>query len=354
MDPVILTAGTEYVIVWHAFAIDQAWHMRMHYDNGDASYPRGIRLLSSDGGTTWTPHPDDDYIFCEFGNPPLPAPEPPPPVKNFAVLDYQALHLDNAIIFSIPTPVPCHLSCYYTDKTPLKHHRTRILRGVALPWGTYFCLVAWKAVEQLEPGDSLYHTFPVPDWSFSQVKWFTFRGEVDFIDSPSVGPIFKHIHPGQDLIANPSFEIFTSPPDPPDDWLGGGPPGQPAVFNPWPADRTDGRQSCRATVTRLYSLQDLWQFLTPTHLSNLQLTFRVSYKGALEWFNILRIRAWGDTTRLVLARPTLDYQWEDLTATITMPANLYKLELLCRIDNQGQPVPWHALWDYCRVYLSNE
>ncbi|GAG83791.1 unnamed protein product, partial [marine sediment metagenome] len=48
----------------------------------------------------------------------------------------------------------------------------------------------------MEAGDTLYHTFIIPEWEYCQTKWFTFRGEVDDILSPSVGPIFEHHHSG--------------------------------------------------------------------------------------------------------------------------------------------------------------
>ncbi|GAJ12147.1 unnamed protein product, partial [marine sediment metagenome] len=156
----------------------------------------GLRISTDDSGETWTVHYNDDHLFAEFGTPPLPKPEPPPPIDNFAVLDMDYIHLAIGLIILLPTATPCHLTCYYTDKKPLKHHTERIIRGLTVPWGVYFCFVGWKAVEQNEPGDTLYHTFTFPDWEFCQTKWFTFRGEVDNILSPSVGPIFEHHHPG--------------------------------------------------------------------------------------------------------------------------------------------------------------
>ncbi len=115
-------------------------------------------------------------------------------MNNFAVLTIAYSHTATSIIITITTNNPCHLTCYYTDKKPLKHHTTRIVRGLEVPWGVYFCFVAWKAVEQNEPGDTLYHTFTIPEWSYCQTKWFTFRGTVDEVLSPSVGPIFMHHH----------------------------------------------------------------------------------------------------------------------------------------------------------------
>lgn len=111
-------------------------------------------------------------------------------------MDIVYFHAPTFIIISILSNTPCHLTCYYTDKKPLKHHTTRIVRGLEVPWGVYFCFVGWKAVEQSEVGDTLTHTFVIPDWSFCQTKWFTFRGTVSGELSPSVGPIFTHHHPG--------------------------------------------------------------------------------------------------------------------------------------------------------------
>ena len=71
---------------------------------------------------------------------------------------------------------------------------------MTLPWGVYYCFVAWQSVEQTEAGDTLIHTFEVPDWSYCQIKWLAFRGTVAGELSPSVSPIFKHHHPGMPTI----------------------------------------------------------------------------------------------------------------------------------------------------------
>ncbi|MBA7576226.1 hypothetical protein ES708_18065 [subsurface metagenome] len=117
-------------------------------------------------------------------------------LQHFAVLEVSYLHFETSIAITCTTNNPCHLTCYYTDKEPLRHATTLVKRGVALPWGAYFCFVAWKSVEQQEAGDTLIHTFEVPDWSYCQTKWFTFRGTVAAALSPSVTALIKHHHPG--------------------------------------------------------------------------------------------------------------------------------------------------------------
>lgn len=127
-------------------------------------------------------------------------------MNNFAVLEINYLHLTNAILIRNTTNNPCHLTCYYTDKKPGRHKTSRTDRGLTLPWGAYFCFVAWQSVEQNEPGDTLSHTFEIPDWTFCQTKWFVFRGTINGELSPSVSPVFEHHHIGIPVI----FEYYNT------------------------------------------------------------------------------------------------------------------------------------------------
>ncbi|MBA7639566.1 hypothetical protein ES703_47225 [subsurface metagenome] len=120
---------------------------------------------------------------------------------QIAVLDIDYFHFKDFVVITLPTQIPCHLTCYYTETKPVRHATTRVVRGLALPWGGYWCFAAWKSVEQLEAGDTLTHTFKIHWWFYCQIRWFTFRGTTIDIDSPSVGPLFEHHHPGgQDLV----------------------------------------------------------------------------------------------------------------------------------------------------------
>jgi len=117
-------------------------------------------------------------------------------LQHFAVLDLSYSHTATAIAITCATNNPCHLTCYYTEKEPLRHATSRVVRGLALPWGAYFCFVAWQTIEQIEPGDTLIHTFEIPAWSYCQTKWLCFRGTVAGAPSPSASALFKHHHPG--------------------------------------------------------------------------------------------------------------------------------------------------------------
>jgi len=191
-----LVATIEYALILRVPTAIGGRKVKATYEAPPGHYPRGKLIKSSNAGSTWDTTDLGDLFFSEWGDPPVPPSPVAPPLINFAILDYSHFFYDLGVIIRIPTNVPCHLTCYWTDKVPLKHRRSRTIRGVALPWGTYFCFVAWHAVEQLEYGASLYHTFLFPDWQECQTRWFTFRGTVDLVDSPSVGPIFMHHNSG--------------------------------------------------------------------------------------------------------------------------------------------------------------
>lgn len=191
-----LVATIEYALVIRTIP---AWPLRwcwFKYEAPPGHYPRGKLIKSTNSGIDWDPTDRGDMLFAEWGDPPVPPSKPPPPLQNFAAVNITYTHWDLGLTICLATDVPCHLTCYYTDKEPLKHHTSAVIRGLAVPWHTYFCFVAWKEVEQNEYGCTLYHTFDIPNWQQSQTKWFTFRGAVDLARSPSIGPIFKHHHPG--------------------------------------------------------------------------------------------------------------------------------------------------------------
>ena len=117
-------------------------------------------------------------------------------MNEFAVLSIEYSNLEHSICIYLETNNPCHLYCYHTKVKPQRHPTSRILRGLPVPWGAYYCFVAWKPVEQVEPGDTLYHTFHLPAWFECQTRWFCFKGNVGAQLSPSASPIFRHHHPG--------------------------------------------------------------------------------------------------------------------------------------------------------------
>lgn len=191
MSPVQLIADTEYVIVIHTYALSQDWYQQWQYDKDDATYERGIRLLSNDLGETWDAKPNDDHIFAVFGTPPVPPPPPPPPTTKWAILDIEQIITATGYKIIATTNVPCHLYFHWTNHEPLKHPQTMISRGLSVPAATKYCFVDWHQNEQSEPGDTIYHTFIKEPWAHCETRWFVFRGKIDNVWSPSISPIFK-------------------------------------------------------------------------------------------------------------------------------------------------------------------
>ncbi|GAI05039.1 unnamed protein product, partial [marine sediment metagenome] len=91
------------------------------------------------------------------------------------------------------TNVPVHLYMYWTNQEPLKHDRTRVLRGLTIPAASQYCFVDWEQNEQHEAGDTVYHTFIKEPWPECETRWFVFRGKIGGEWSNSISCIFdKH------------------------------------------------------------------------------------------------------------------------------------------------------------------
>ncbi|GAI06150.1 unnamed protein product, partial [marine sediment metagenome] len=85
MQPVLLKTNIPYVMVFSCW-VSILETLQWQYDSSEnAYYPRGYRLIYRKVTEEWTPYYDQSFLFAEFGNPPLPKPEPPPPIEHFAV-----------------------------------------------------------------------------------------------------------------------------------------------------------------------------------------------------------------------------------------------------------------------------
>lgn len=84
----------------------------------------------------------------------------------------------------------CHLWLRWSFNPPQTHPRAREFRGLAVMGDVYYCFTAYHDIEQDEAGDTLTHTFTVPNWLANQIRWFYFHGEISAVASPSTSPIF--------------------------------------------------------------------------------------------------------------------------------------------------------------------
>ena len=90
------------------------------------------------------------------------------------------------------------------EELALKHMASTLVRGIKLMDGVRYCFVAFHENEQLEPGDTLIHTFVKPDWPVCETRWFYFIGTVQTEEQPSASPIFYLHH-------QPYYHIFSEP-----------------------------------------------------------------------------------------------------------------------------------------------
>lgn len=154
-------------------------------------FTEGKAWESNDSGVTWTEIPNTDFIFEVWGWKPPPVADPDPVISNWAPLDYYHSSLLEGFTIVITTDIPCHLFLRWTDKPPLKHPMAEYRRGILVPIGTRYCFVAWEENEQLEPGDTLIHTFEKRNWPVCQTRYFYFIGTKQAEEQPSASPIFQ-------------------------------------------------------------------------------------------------------------------------------------------------------------------
>lgn len=115
-------------------------------------------------------------------------------MDNFAVIKISYTPTIDTETIVVETNNPCHLLLSWTLNPPLRHETSRIERGLAIPWNTYFCLNALTSVEQDEAGDTLTHTFLIIDWPHCETRYLVLSGTVGANPSPSVSAIYKHHH----------------------------------------------------------------------------------------------------------------------------------------------------------------
>lgn len=133
--------------------------------------------------------------------------------QHFAILDYHVAQLTTALCVTCYSDTPCHLDLYLTNEQPHRTTVTRILRGLPVPWATHYCFVAFETYEQIQPGDTLVHTFQFYPPQTDLKSWFTWAGTIAGLPSPSRGPIIFFPFTGQDILYNLSWD-WPEPPTP--------------------------------------------------------------------------------------------------------------------------------------------
>lgn len=218
MYPVTLQKGILYYLCLnHKTAIPPPHH-QWQFDTIYHAYTRGARYLSINAGLTWSVKPSTDWIFAEYGSPPaIPIPTTPP-LGCFLVTDLAWAYWQDGASSIASTDNPCFLTLYTTNERPKTITTWRTVRGVKIKCGCTHHFIVKDHYIQIEPGDTLLHTFNIPNWPFCQKVYLVFKGTAKGMPITSVSPIFeKHISP-HNLFCNLGFEDYSTTPDIPPCW----------------------------------------------------------------------------------------------------------------------------------------
>ena len=125
---------------------------------------------------------------------------------KWSLLSYDYTQIEGGFTVVISTNTYCHLWLYWTVVQPWVHRKTRIFRGLGMPYAAYWCFQGWNKIEQTEPGDTLVHTFTWTGWHYCDVRYFCFHGTMSGIESKSDSPIFSLHYTGEAAMLGPYYK----------------------------------------------------------------------------------------------------------------------------------------------------
>jgi len=344
MTEVLLEKGHLYYLTLHQKPPPPPTPNRWTFDSTASLYKLGARYVSTDGGYTWSIRPNTDFIFGEFGPPYTPPIAEPPPALNYLITDLTLADLSYSACITLYTNVPCTLVLYWTTRTPDKVPITTIRRGLPLTCDCDHAMLAVDWINQREIGDSLTHTFPVPDWPQLQQRWFVPSAKMVDLASLSAAPIFSWAHPGNIKTLNLDFEDWPDPHGHPRNWnpftFGSG------FFDWWREENIQpwGGYAAGFSAGGYNAGCGYRQYLDATPYRGQHLKFRAMGYGYAEPNNCLYVRVdgtdgWGRWNSL-----TANYAWQEkeVEGDIPWDANSIGIEVRCYSPGYG---PIKGVWD---------
>lgn len=186
----VLPAG-QYALVLSVPTTTTWQSHKWRCDATSPTYTRGKAWLSHNQGVDWEEVPGTDFMFQIWGYATPPPPPPTPTISNWASQDIEQYPVEDGYAIVFKTDIKCHLYMRWTTVEPQIHKQSVLRRGLLMHTDLRYCFVAWEENEQIEPGDTLTHTFIKTNWPICQTRWFYFVGTVAAEQQPSVSPIFK-------------------------------------------------------------------------------------------------------------------------------------------------------------------
>lgn len=202
-----LVASIKYAIILKQECLIPLMHPSVAYIPAPSQYPRGKLIRSIDSGATWNTTDLGALLFAEFGDPPLPASEFVAPIKQWAVFDMVVTpYWVNACI-RVSTSQPCRLKLLRARQQPVPRKTFIIRRGMRVYCYKNTPYPVLEIYQQLEYGESLFHTFFVIGLTPGQPYWVTFTADANLEQTRSCSQYWTIYHP----LEQPPFTITRRP-----------------------------------------------------------------------------------------------------------------------------------------------
>ncbi|GAI64430.1 unnamed protein product [marine sediment metagenome] len=160
-------------------------------DETAPTFHEGRAFLSHDAGATWELLPGIDFMFMVYGWAPPPAAPPAPAISNWAIMKIEQYQLMDGYKIVATTDSLCHLWLRWTNVKPQIHKEAVLRRGIMMHADLRFCFVAYHENEQIEPEDTLVHTFYKRNWPVCETRWFVFVGSRAAKTQPSSSAVME-------------------------------------------------------------------------------------------------------------------------------------------------------------------
>lgn len=155
------------------------------YSGGDC-IPCANRIFNTSGGR--------GLSLYATGAEPAPPPPPGPPGR-FLVKDMKTHYDGPTKVVTVYTDIACHLYMRYQDTGIVHHPRIRVVRGVEFHRDPHLGFDNWVRIEQIEEGDTLEHTFVIPDFQPCETWYWQFESILEGLSSLSMSPVFHQHRP---------------------------------------------------------------------------------------------------------------------------------------------------------------
>jgi len=131
-----------------------------------------------------------------------------PPALHFLIADFSITCGTMQFTFWCKTDTLCYLTLHLSHQEPIIRRIPYQKRGADFELSSVTCFVEVATYEQIEPGDTLEHTFVVPLLAYCQQHYWYLTGTQGGVPCKSISQIF-HVH-----CTKPSDPILTTDQNP--------------------------------------------------------------------------------------------------------------------------------------------